>query len=81
MVEERVKELKEVGIKEEEIRKFTPRQAAQILIEKKALTEVKEKEIRDTKRVKGVLLRRAGGFTEEGIISEEIKNEKIIKKI
>ena len=83
MSEDRIKELKEVGLKEEELRKLTPRQAADVLVKKKVLTEVKEAELKETKKIKGIIVRRSGGLTEEGIIEEEIRGGKkfsIIKK-
>ena len=76
MSEERIKELKEVGIKEPELRKLTPRQAAQLLVEKKVITEVQEKEL----EVRGGEKRFGEVIILEDIV-RKIKTKRIVRKI
>ena len=73
---DKVRELKEVDIKEEELRKLTPRQAAQLLVEKKVLTEVQEKEL----VVRGGV-KRFGELIGRGTITTNIRTGEIVKKI
>ncbi len=80
----KIREIKEVGLKEEELKKLTPRQVAQVFVKKRVLTSIEEREFPPKFIVKGgKKFELTAELLEEGDIEEDIVRGKVIstKKI